>query len=63
MRQRWRLAEIRSEDYAFVLFSRFLNLLDARVRQSPLLCSAVPTIIRTLVQDTCFTFDAINSTR
>lgn len=32
MRQRWRLAEIRCEDYGFVLFSRFLNLLDARVR-------------------------------
>jgi hypothetical protein len=31
MRQRWRLAEIRCEDYAFVLFSRFLNLLDAKV--------------------------------
>ena len=31
MRQRWRLAEIRCEDYGFVLFSRFLNLLDARV--------------------------------
>ncbi|CAL8462111.1 g1642 [Coccomyxa elongata] len=30
MRQRWRLAEIRCEDYAFVLLSRFLNLLDAR---------------------------------
>ena len=31
MRQRWRLAEIRCEDYAFVLLSRFLNLLDDRV--------------------------------
>ncbi|KAL3145446.1 2,3-dihydroxyphenylpropionate/2,3-dihydroxicinnamic acid 1,2-dioxygenase, variant 2 [Trebouxia sp. C0009 RCD-2024] len=28
MRQRWRLAEIRAEDYAFVLFSSFLNQLD-----------------------------------
>ena len=27
MRQRWRLAEIRAEDYAFVLFSSFLNQL------------------------------------
>ena len=32
MRQRWRLAEIRCEEYSFVLFSRFLNLLDAKVR-------------------------------
>ncbi len=32
MRQRWRLAEIRCEDYAFVLTSRFINLLEARVR-------------------------------
>jgi phosphoglucan, water dikinase len=29
MRQRWRLAELRCEDFAFVLTSRFLNLLDA----------------------------------
>lgn len=28
MRQRWRLAEIRAEDYAFVLFSSFLNQLN-----------------------------------
>lgn len=32
MRQRWRVAEIRCEDYAFVLISRFINLLEARVR-------------------------------
>ena len=32
MRHRWRLAEIRCEDYAFVLISRFINLLEARVR-------------------------------
>ncbi len=31
MRQRWRLSEIRSEDYAFVLISRFINLLEDRV--------------------------------
>ena len=31
MRQRWRLAEIRAEDYAFVLFSSFLNHLDHKV--------------------------------
>ena len=32
MRQRWRLAEIRAEDYAFVLFSSFLNQLNDKVR-------------------------------
>lgn len=31
MRQRWRLAEIRAEDYAFVLFSSFLNQLNDKV--------------------------------
>ncbi len=31
MRQRWRLSEIRAEDYAFVLISRFINLLEERV--------------------------------
>ena len=31
MRQRWRLAEIRAEDYAFVLLSRFINSLEERV--------------------------------
>ncbi|KAL7219749.1 hypothetical protein ACSBR2_012751 [Camellia fascicularis] len=29
MRQRWRLCEIGLEDYAFVLFSRFLNAIEA----------------------------------
>ena len=33
MRQRWRLAEIRAEDYAFVLFSSFLNQLSDKVLQ------------------------------
>ena len=32
MRQRWRLAEIRAEDYAFVLFSSFLNQLEQKVK-------------------------------
>ena len=32
MRQRWRLAEIRCEDYAFMLLSRVVNLLDTQVR-------------------------------
>lgn len=32
MRQRWRLAEIRTEDYAFMLLSRFINALEERVR-------------------------------
>ncbi len=31
MRQRWRLSEIRSEDYAFVLISSFINHLEERV--------------------------------
>lgn len=31
MRQRWRLAEIRAEDYVFVLLSRFINKLEERV--------------------------------
>ena len=32
MRQRFRLCEIRAEDYAFVLLSRILNFLDQEVR-------------------------------
>ena len=32
MRQRWRLSEIRAEDYAFVLISRFINLLEEEGR-------------------------------
>ena len=35
MRQRWRLSEIRAEDYAFVLISRFINLLEERVWYLP----------------------------
>ena len=31
MRQRWRLCEIRAEEYGFVLLSRFLNALSAQV--------------------------------
>ena len=31
MRQRWRLSEIHAENYAFVLISRFINLLEERV--------------------------------
>lgn len=30
MRQRWRMAEIRAEDYCFVLLSRFINVLENR---------------------------------
>lgn len=30
MRQRWRLTEIRAEDYAFVLLSRFINSVEQR---------------------------------
>lgn len=30
MRQRWRMAEIRAEDYCFVLLSRFINVLESR---------------------------------
>ena len=36
MRQRWRLAEVRAEDYAFVILARFLNLLNEQVRVSHL---------------------------
>lgn len=32
MRQRWRLAEIRCEDYIFMLMSRFINSLEEKVR-------------------------------
>ena len=32
MRQRWRLCEIRGEEVAFVLLSRFLNLLEQQVK-------------------------------
>jgi phosphoglucan,water dikinase len=31
MRQRWRLAEVRAEDYAFVLLSRLDNALEQQV--------------------------------
>jgi phosphoglucan,water dikinase len=30
MRQRWRLAEVRAEEFFFVLLSRFINLQDSR---------------------------------
>ena len=32
MRQRWRLAEVRAEEVAFVLLSAYLNQLDAQAR-------------------------------
>lgn len=32
MRQRWRLAEVKCEDYAFVLLSRSINKLEEEVR-------------------------------
>lgn len=32
MRQRWRLAEVKCEDYAFVLLSRCINKLEEEVR-------------------------------
>ena len=32
MRQRWRLAELRAEEYAFVLLSRLLSMLAEQVR-------------------------------
>ena len=32
MRQRWRLAELRAEEYAFVLLSRFISMLAGQVR-------------------------------
>lgn len=33
MRQKFRLSEIRAEDYAFVLLSRTLNILEEQVLQ------------------------------
>ena len=33
MRQRWRLCEIRAEEYGFVLLSRFINNLSAQVHK------------------------------
>lgn len=36
MRQRWRLAEGRSEDYAFLLLSQVTNALQAQVSDHPL---------------------------
>ncbi len=35
MRQRWRLAELRAEEYAFVLLSQFSNLIAAKVLAPP----------------------------
>jgi hypothetical protein len=34
MRQRWRLAEVKCEDYAFVLLSRCINKLEEEVCHS-----------------------------
>jgi len=34
MRQRWRLAEVKCEDYAFVLLSRCINKLEEEVRRA-----------------------------
>ncbi len=31
MRQKWRLSEIRAEDYVFMLLSRFINNLEDKV--------------------------------
>ena len=36
MRQRWRLAEIRTEDYVFMLMSRFINGIEDRVSDETL---------------------------
>ena len=49
MRQRWRLAEIRAEDYAFVLFSSFLNQLEHKVPCLHCLFLAVCRPLRTLL--------------
>lgn len=35
MRQRWRLAELRAEEYAFVLLSRFLSTFAQQARTDP----------------------------
>jgi surfactin synthase thioesterase subunit len=34
MRQRWRLAELRAEEYAFVLLSQFTNAIEAQVQNA-----------------------------
>lgn len=39
MRQRWRLSEIRAEEVAFVLLSRFLNVLEAQVSVAAAACN------------------------
>ena len=46
MRQRWRLGEIRAEDYAFVLLSTFLNLLEDKVSIAMLTCCTASTLSR-----------------
>lgn len=38
MRQRFRLAEMRCEDYFFVLLSRFINAVEGQVRMYPACC-------------------------
>jgi hypothetical protein len=39
MRQKWRLAEIRCEDYAFMLLSRMVNLVENQVGRRPRLAA------------------------
>jgi hypothetical protein len=41
MRQRWRLAEVKAEDYAFVLLSRLDNALEQQVRDVASCCAAM----------------------
>jgi hypothetical protein len=38
MRQSWRLAEVRCEDYAFVLLSRFAGRLEEQARVLRVCC-------------------------
>ena len=44
MRQRWRLAELRAEDYAFVLLSQLSNLVAAKVS-----CCSAQTVLPVLL--------------
>lgn len=45
MRQRWRLAEIRCEDYFFVLLSQFINVVEQQVTCAACCISALCSIL------------------
>jgi len=45
MRQRWRLAELRAEEYAFVLLSRFISMLAGQVSRRSARVSAAKSFV------------------